>query len=365
MNSKVLFLVGSPYQLFNAIILRMTECAGDECDIILRPETEWDEDMITRLVDSQVFHEMITVDCVDNIVNFWYFDNEKQRELVDNPLMFFGKAPVEPIYDKIFASVPHVAWKLIYRWHIVNGKKPEVCMFDEGLRAYTMDILKTDDAIYYKGEYGKSPFISGVTTFYLHQPECYSISGYKYELKEIADPNDYPEVKSKLVEIYGHDDLPDEPYIFIEDYYFGDRHMTNDLELFLMVADVVGKENIIVKRHPRCTVDRFTPLGFKTTENAKVPWELQLMTSDVSKKLLISVTSTAVLTPYIIFDSNVHVLSLKNLLVGQSLAHLDVGFETFFRKVTKKINKEEVFFHMPNSEEELLESVRYFTLVNK
>lgn len=363
MSERVLFCAESVYQLFNSITLRMTEKREQECDIVLSSATTWQEDMILRLKESGIFGKVYMPDTRTVEHRFWDLDLEMKINAVDDPSLFFDTVPFQPIYSELFCPIDHMYWKMIYRYEIVNGLQPTITMYDEGVRAYTMDLPATDRKKYLNGRYTAAPFIDAVKAYYLYQPEVYSVKNYAYELRQIPNPAESSEVKEALCNVFGYEQMPAEPYIYLEDFFFADSYITNDFELFKQVADIVDKENIIVKRHPRDKFDRFSPLGYKTVENSVVPWEIQLLANDLSSKVLISVSSTSILTPYIIFNSDMHVISLEKMFIGENPTHKDAAFNQFFATLKAKINEQNVRFHTPSSADELTEVIRYISFL--
>jgi hypothetical protein len=93
-----------------------------------------------------------------------------------------------------------------------------------------------------------------------------------------------------------------------------------------------------------------------------VPWEVQLLAEGIGSRTLISVFSTAMYTPFLIFDTPVHVISLMKLYKGQNPLQTDVGFQRFFAKLTQKVNESKVYLHMPETFEELKETLRFVAL---
>ena len=96
-----------------------------------------------------------------------------------------------------------------------------------------------------------------------------------------------------------------------------------------------------------------------------VPWEIQLISNDLYSKVLISVSSTSILTPYIIFNSDMHVISLEKMFRGENPTHADAGFNKFFNTLKSKVNKTEVRFHSPSSIDELEHVLRYIKLIQR
>lgn len=360
---KCLFMVGSIYQLLNVIILRLTECKDSDCDLILRSSTIWNNDIIDAVKKENLFTEIYCPDYTQAEIDFWGLSLEEKKEKIANPLLFLGTPPpLAPIYDEMYAGVAHISWKLIYRQQLLSGKKPKVFMFDEGIRSYTIDLPKIDNEAYLDGEYAEEPFVNAIEALYLHQPDLYAIKDYNYELRKLENPNLNSHIKDTLIRIFGSEALPEESYIYLEDAFFIDRCITNDFELFEQLAEIVGKENIIVKCHPRDDFDRFSPLGYKTVGKSTVPWEIQLLSNNPSSKVFISVFSTSILTPYIIFDSDMHVISLERLFFGDNYTHSDVSFGKFLSNIQQMINRSEVHFHLPTSIDELKEVLQYIKL---
>lgn len=364
---RVLFCAESVYQLFNAVTLRMTVCADSACDLILSNLTVWEEDMIARLENSGVFGMVLRPLTRETERRFWDTDDKSRYRAVEDLSLFFdgGKPPIDPVYEELFCPIDHIYWKMLYHYHVTNGKMPKIFMYDEGVRAYTMNLPATDNKPYLTGKYANATFVSAIEAYYLYQPDLYAVDTYSYELRKLPNPAQYPEIREKLIEIYGYEKMPDEPYIYLEDFFFADRFNTNDFLLFEQVAKAVGKENIIVKRHPRDAFDRFEPLGYKTVTRSVVPWEIQLLANDLRSKVLISVSSTSILTPYIIFDSDMHVISLEKMFRGENRTHADAGFKKFFNGLKNKINENAVHFHSPASFEEFTEVLRYIRLTQR
>lgn len=364
---NILFCAESVYQLFNCITLRMTVCEDAACDLILSNLTQWEDDMLERLESAEVFRNIIRPRTRETEYRFWDMSMEEKHAAVEDPMLFFmdGKPPVLPIYEEIFTPIDHLFWKMLYRYHYVNGVKVSICMYDEGVRAYTMDLPKTDVKPYLKGNYTKAPFVSAIQAYYLYQPDLYTVKNFKYELRKLPNPMEYSNVREKLITIYGYEEMPEEPYIYLEDFFFADRCNTNDFELFEQVVDIVGKDNIVVKRHPRDDYDRFTPNGYKTVGRSVVPWEIQLLANDLRSKVLISVSSTSILTPYIIFQSDMHVVSLEKMFVGENPTHADAGFTTLMNRLRNQVNENTVRFHNPTSVDELKHVLRYITLCQR
>lgn len=359
---KVLFAAESVYQLFNAIILRMTEKENDECDLILSEATVWPSDIISNLKGIHLFDKIVFPETKKQEWDFWDLDQEKRYEVYRNPKAFFSCGyPVEPVYDELFFPIDHIFWKMIYNYEVSNGRVPDIYMYDEGVRAYTMELSKTDDKPFSKDAYNPS-FVNSIKAYYLHQPQLYSLTEYPYELKKIQNPTNNEKLRQAIQAVYGFESAPNEKYIYMEDFFFADHLIGNDFDLFKKITQIIGKDNIIVKRHPRDKFDRFTPWGVNTMQKNVIPWEVQLLLNDYSEKVLVSVSSTSILTPFLIFESNQHVIMLDKLFVGDNPTHSDRGYNKFIYNTLNWVNEKKDFIHRPSTLEELEEVLHYIDL---
>ena len=109
-------------------------------------------------------------------------------------------------------------------------------------------------------------------------------------------------------------DVYDKKYIYFEECYFAETGYMEDVELINTLAEKVGKENIMIKIHPRNPENRFEKLGYKTNKDTFIPWEVILMNNDFSDKVLIAIGSQTILTPYMLFGMNMKSYSLYHCL---------------------------------------------------
>ena len=86
-----------------------------------------------------------------------------------------------------------------------------------------------------------------------------------------------PATLELLNRLFRYDKLGDRydfPVVFFEESYPCDGVDIGDVALLDRVAKRVGKENVLVKIHPRNQVNRFALAGYRTNQDTSVPWEL-------------------------------------------------------------------------------------------
>lgn len=363
-NRSVLFGCESVYQLFNSIILSRTTFSEDDCDVVLSSQTPWRPDLLERLRKAGIFRTVSEFDAKSKNDRFYSLSYSDQCRVYRSPGEYFGDSPVTSgFHDILCFPIDHIPWMLHYHFCVVRGWKPEVHLYDEGVRSYTMPIHLAESQVYAKEAYGKDTFFGAIREIHLHRPELYCNGAHHFVLREIPNVLGDSRLTELLVEVFGSQQAPDERYVYLEDFFFADRCVSNDMTLFSDLAEIVGMHNIIVKRHPRDDVSRYAAKGFKEFPCSTVPWEVSLISADYSKKVLVSVSSTSLLTPVLIFDFPFHVISLEKMFRGENPTHKDRAFKSFMAKFRALANKDSVRFHTPTDTDELRDVISYLELV--
>lgn len=140
--------------------------------------------------------------------------------------------------------------------------------------------------------------------------------------------------------------------IFLEEAFAEDGHKNNDFELIKCISEIVGKENFVVKRHPRLSANRYQNTGININKDIQIPWEVYILNSDFTKKTIFTVSSNACMTPSLVFDISCRVVYLKNILEGQvSRTYKTKEFQNFIKKYILYYGQGK--FYQPSSKEEI------------
>lgn len=147
--------------------------------------------------------------------------------------------------------------------------------------------------------------------FYCFYPEF-----YKGNLTPIAVPKiaDCRVIGNKLKELFDVDDeklIINEKYIFFTSVYdFEGGAPIGETELVQQVAEIVGKENLIVKTHPRDMRNVFKKLGIHVYEHSEIPWEAIQLNNNFSSKVLLTVNSGSVIGANMITEKKAEAMFL-------------------------------------------------------
>jgi hypothetical protein len=107
------------------------------------------------------------------------------------------------------------------------------------------------------------------------------------------------ELVTRLNRVFGYEeskDSYDRKIIFFEESYFADGYDVDDVACVERLAEICGKDNIMIKIHPRNKENRFRGLGYKTNENTFIPWEVIALNLDLTQKVLITIASGSAMT---------------------------------------------------------------------
>ncbi len=137
---------------------------------------------------------------------------------------------------------------------------------------------------------------------YVFNPEIMEWSP-DFELKGLA-PVFEGECLQRVNRIFGYNALEDDyskKVIFFEESYSADGKEVDDVDLVNVIAEIVGKENVFVKTHPRNPTNRFESIGYSTNKNTTIPWEVIFINRDFSKSIFVTMASNAAMNPFFLF----------------------------------------------------------------
>lgn len=146
----------------------------------------------------------------------------------------------------------------------------------------------------------------------------------------------------------------DRKYIFFEENIPGGT--IDDFALVMKIAEKIGKENLIVKLHPRRPVDRFSKYGIKVSKSVGIPWEAFLMKYDFSDKIIMTISSSVAFSSRLYFDLPLKTYMLFRVAGGINPEILEKKkYYNYIMSFRKKFNDDN--FLIPNSFEDLLKQL--------
>ena len=356
------FRCESIYQLLNAIVIKQTLLEDTEADLILTKATNFDT-VYSSLKEAKIFRNVvISEDTPQTYLDWRGMSKSEQKKIYTEPEKYILPIDVSGNYSDYYIAVADEYNKIFYYYLLKQGLRPKIHIFEDGMNSYILNnvALCKNDFIQHSF-YGEFSFDKNIVEHLVYQPSCVVEQDPQiiYTVIPKIDGLD-TKIKLKLENIFGRFQLPDEKYIFMEEAFLIDGIASTDMELLEQIAEIVGKNNIIVKLHPRNTVDRFSPRGFKIMEQTTVPWEVVLLNSNVSQKVFLTISSTAALSAGISFNKEfTSIYMYKIMTLGTNIHVRQKKFKDFFQLIKNFSNKKRLQVMVPNSLEELKEELIY------
>lgn len=254
--------------------------------------------------------------------------------------------------------------KMYYYYRIDQGDRPRVHFLDEGMTNYYKDVIQSanNDFIDHKKYKGKR-YIDNIVEQLLFNPElnCWHAGWTVTKIPEVNQ-----DAKQAILFVYNNPKIqtPQERYIYLSMYGYDSQYFTNEIDLLNSIANIVGKENIIVKLHPRFSLDQFSKFGYKIWNgDTSIPWEVFLIEHDTSDQILLTVFSNATLSQYNLFGRDQTVIFLYKLFAGTPIFGL-VGRNMqesyrYLNKIIQNLNMNKKLVYCPDSINSLNEIMRY------
>ncbi len=354
-----LYLCPTLLHLFNCLVLEYSFENHEEADLFLSDASDFTE-KVEPLRACGLFNRVHLLEINERLEALKAMPSkEEKREIMTHPGDYFTQvaqliADEELNYQELYTNQDSYLAKAVYYCLVERGMRPVVHFVDEGTASYAIDLNNTRNDWLPHAHYGDGRIDKNLGQLWLYLPELYTGGVNRLKLMKLPySVKEDHQLQALLHNVYGTIPQFKQKVVYFEGTFMGDGILTNEMQLLNFIVDKVGKENIIIKRHPRNPIDRFTPMGFAVMENASVPWEIMLMDMDVSKKILISVASFTCLSPMEMYGRETNAILLEPLLLGRVYFLQSEGYKKFFKKAISLFNEEKQLIWRPENYEEL------------
>lgn len=141
---------------------------------------------------------------------------------------------------------------------------------------------------------------------------------------------------------------------YISEQEYKKKYRFDAFSMLSHINTVYNKDQILLKKHP-VTVLKEEECRVEIDKGSGMPWEIIQLYHDFEDKLLVTINSTTVLTPKLLFNKEPYIILLAKLIKNENLCDQnlwDEKSETFFTSFFDMYkNKNKVF--IPNNFKEL------------
>ncbi|MFR5876148.1 MAG: polysialyltransferase family glycosyltransferase [Eubacterium sp.] len=326
MNNN-LILCNSVFQVLVALWFKYNMLSDENTDIIISDHMNSYEMIAGNISKTKLFRNVYTVKSKKFV--FGGHDYSSQLE------KFFSRTfpkkelykliKIKNKYDCFYFSNFDEFSELIYDVLKRRNNKMKVNIYTDGTSTQSKlfegyyndtDVPKTKKYRIFALISGKKYLYGNVNQFLVFEPDLMEWDP-KCEVSKIDPICKDKEFLNIVNQVFGYDNIEDEyseKYIFFEESFYADSGYMEDIVLIEKLAEIVGKENLLIKIHPRNPKNRFKELGYKTNKDTHIPWEVIAMNIDLSGKKLIAIASSSILNPVHIFRMDLKAYSLINCL---------------------------------------------------
>lgn len=360
-GQRLLFACETPYELINILNVKYHYYPDVKADLLICSSSL--SNCIDKIRKLNVFQEIIVTE-YDSRTNYDEILAMPLAERTLEPEKYALLPRLSKRYtDYFFSFTRHHFLHMIYYSMINAGMLPDVHILEDGSSTYVDDLNFNDyKDIDQKLYPEKKRLQNRLTSLYLYKPSLYCGAS---KVRIIPLPSlspDKAELVEMLLSIWGAIELPPQKYIFFNECMREEGLVTNEVQLLDAVSEIVGKENIAIKIHPRSTnMEKIYQMhGYYVMLNSTVPWELAAFSPSMDRKILMSISSNTIWTPLILSGVNNRTISLCEVMKLSQRVHARTPkYRKFLSKIRTVANKDEVRFYMPNTQLELKNVIRY------
>lgn len=364
---KQIYVVMSYYQLIVAIQIKKTIYPNDFADIIITDSSADYLQIANNLKGQNVFKNVFTAvtnkkngaksnvfEKVIRAINIVLNNNNFPKKCCningydyDEFLFFNNDYFVNCLYFNIKKNNPRLIRRRFEEGYVSYFGSPELFMSRSGHLQHRLEAMYNHTNMYEADE------------MFFYEPDLVLLKDNykKITLIPKIDRNNL-ETVSILNSVFNYkkDNEYDRKYIFFEQPFLQDDIKIDDLNLVLKIADKVGKENLMVKLHPRSRTDRFSKYGIKTNKIVSTPWEIVIMNNAFSDKVFLTISSGSVLSPRIIFGDTPPTYMLFNCIPQKERKVVTSDFLKFLTEFKNKFCGEN--FIIPKNIDEFFEMLQ-------
>lgn len=308
-----LFVCSTPYQIYNAVNISQSLFNEEISDIYVLNVSSSILEIYNKIKESKIFRKVYLIEVDKNTKNnkFFYYINRLKK-------IIFTKRMIpnqDSMYDRIFIVGTEVFSKVIYYYWYNKNNKIDLCYFEDGTGSYSRILIESRNLLkhrilrYIKG----FDIIRNCKYLYVYRPDCVMSSFKSIELIQIPLINKTEKYMNKLKNILKKSENENiyNNFIFFDSDFGNNIILNQQIEYVRILKKELGNKKFHMKLHPNSNINLYGD-GIdilKTTDG----FEIINLEYNVSEKVLISIMSSACLTPKLIYNEEPYIVFLYNL----------------------------------------------------
>lgn len=299
LTKKNIIVCNTYYQLILALQLNNTLFKDDETTLCLSDHSRNASVVLNNIKDNKIFAKSLYLETL----KYQKKDQTFNDRLHSTIKLLSEKDDIwnvlEDTYDEmVFFNYLDSIYTLFVMQYKTNPNIM-VSRFDEGLLSYNLTFRQNKKvrlSNFLRKLFHKNIMSDNYSHFYCFYPEIYKGNLDVVKIPGISSNSKTASDLRKIFELDKLDMSYKQKYLFFTSVYdFEGGEPVGEFELVSKARDLVGNDNLLVKKHPRDTRTIYEDNGFNVDKNSAVPWEAIQLANDFSDKVFMTVNSGSVL----------------------------------------------------------------------
>lgn len=306
-NMRRLIIANTYYQLIFSVQMKMTLFRNDDVTILISDHSNGAEKIEKIIAGLKLFNNSYHIKTRELLrERNWFLELKhfidmsfKNKSKYSSPLL---KELSDLFFDEIVVyNVGRDSIAFFYSLSKYN-KNIKLSRYEEGILSYNNTIQRIANPkrvlIDFVRMLQKKPqFTKSGENFYCFYPELYKGELSPVKVPLIDDNSETVDIIRRVFNVNLSENDYKEKYIFFTSVMdFEGEHPIGEYELVCRIAEIVGKENMLIKIHPRDRRNIYSDNGFKVDKNSSIPWEAIQLTGNFGDKVFLTATSGSVLS---------------------------------------------------------------------
>lgn len=357
---KKLIICETPFQVIVALcIMKQFSSENDSVDIAIVNNFSGYDKIAENLKKEKVFDNVLTFDAKNIVLAKGIIGNIKKLFYVLFLSKLMKKIKISKFYDEIYSWNYDALTASIRSYHALKKKPAKYYIYDEGYISYFpideviskrgfMKIIEVRNKLLGLHDIVRKN-IDGLLLFepdlLIYKPNC---EVYKITRNDLNDKK-FIKLISNIFNVGESYKKYDKKYIIFEEAMFSNDNKFDDEKIIENIVDKLGKDNVIIKLHPRTSSDRFSKKGIKVLGSDGVPWEALTIVGDFSDKVLISIGSGSIPNYKIFLGESANGILLFDIY-KPVLKYMNMKYSAFWDKIRTKEKNKGIFIPRDNKE---------------
>lgn len=301
---RVLILANTYFQLIVGIQLKCTVLCDEDITILLSDHSKNTDVICSRLKSIDGFSNTYHIKSKGMVAK-----RSRSAKLKDSMRISFGLnnrffSYIEQIDDQYFDELICFNYNIdiisLYSMLYKMNRNIIVSLMEEGIFSYKYEVEKNYRRKIIKALRnirGAKDASQALSNFYCFYPDVYQGNLKTVKVPMVKQDGLCSKILKTIFEVDDKKIEYKQKYIFFTSVLdFEGGKPIGEFGVVKAVSEFVGKDNMIVKTHPRDIRTIYSENGLNVDKNSSIPWEVIQLSGDFSDKVFLSATSGSVLT---------------------------------------------------------------------